>query len=190
MARSRLGGNGSPFADARSHEGGVRVPRGRPHRGGLDLRVHRNRKGADGVWVKGGIVPRAVPRRRPGGTGSFAEAPALPLTTAPECENDIEGRFTIRPSGNAQGPSRLSARAARSCGLAARPPVAGQAAQAVAGATLAEVRARGGVEMRTLAPALPGSLPTINPWREGSSSTASRRWGSRSPTARLSAGNV
>ena len=51
-------------------------------------------------------------------------APALPLTTALECEKDTEGRFTLWPSGDAHLPSCLSDRAATSCGPAARWPVA------------------------------------------------------------------
>ena len=43
----------------------------------------------------------------------------MPLTTAPECEKDIEGRFTIRLSADSHRPSRLSVRARTCCGTAA-----------------------------------------------------------------------
>ena len=56
--------------------------------------------------------------------GLFAEAPALPLTTAPECENDRGGRFTLWSASGAQLPSCLSCGAATSCGPIARSSVA------------------------------------------------------------------
>ena len=64
---------------------------------------------------------------------------ADPLRTrayaAPRRENDEGGRFTNRPSGDSHRAFHPSGCAAVSCGLAARPPFAGRAAPAVAGAT-------------------------------------------------------
>ena len=92
--------------------------------------------------LSGGLTDRSA----------FAEVRALPPVAVPECENDVGGRFTIRPFGDSHRTFRSSACAVASCGLAARPPVAGRAASTVAGATrLAEgsVRARGEVETHT-----------------------------------------
>ena len=90
------------------------------------------------------------------GQSPFADAPGTRAYAAPRCENDAGGRFTNRRSGDSRGAFRPSACAVVSCGLAARPPAAGLAAPAVAGATPqseALVRVRGRVCFHTLAPA-------------------------------------
>ena len=69
--------------------------------GGLELRVRRNPVGVDGIYVEGGLVPQPdQPAWAAGGPKLLAETTVLPLTTASECEKDMEGRFTIRPSGD------------------------------------------------------------------------------------------
>ena len=101
---------------------------------------------------------------------AFVEARALPPVAVLERENDAGGRFTIRPFGDLHRTFRPSACAVVSCGLAARPPVAGRAISAVAGATPQSeglVRVRGEVEIHT-SPLPPwGRSRTNNPWREG-----------------------
>jgi len=56
--------------------------------------------------------------------GTRGTTPAPRLRTALECVNDMNGRFTLRPSADAHLPSCLSCGAATSCGPAARWPVA------------------------------------------------------------------
>ena len=98
-----------------------------------------------------------APHRRARGT-----VPALRLTAALECANDVGGRFTLWPSGDAHLPSCLSCSAATSCGSAAR--------QAVAHGRLGPWRerppgprawyGRGAMHVFTrLSPPLGGSLP-------------------------------
>ncbi len=65
----------------------------------------------------------------------FADALGTRAYAAPRRENDEGGRFTNRPSGDSHRAFHPSGCAAVSCGLAARPPVAGRAAPAVAVAT-------------------------------------------------------
>ena len=91
------------------------------------------------------------------------------LTTGLARENDMGGRFTNPASGDSRAAFRPSACAVESCGLTARPPVAGRAAEVVAGATPQSgglVRARGQVCFHTPAPA-PWVAPatTIPPGR-------------------------
>ena len=92
---------------------------------------------------------------------ALAEAPTTPPVAVLECENDEGGRFTIRPFGNSHRTLRPSACAVASCGLAARPPLAGRAASAVAGATpLAEGSVRhSGERVFTPSPLMPGVAP-------------------------------
>ena len=134
--------------------------------------------------TKRGFLPEAEPSSRPDCRRSTATAPdnwmqpsgrvrrrpALPLTAVLECAIDVGCRCALWPSGDAHWRSRLSAGAATSFGLAAPFARGVRGAQAVTVATpQAEglVRARGQVCLRTPAPALQGSLPIINPWREG-----------------------
>ena len=84
------------------------------------------------------------------------------LTAGLECANDVGVRFTLWPSGDSQGPSRVSTGGAVSCASVARTDGAVRAAPAVAGATPQSkglVRVRGQVCFHTPAPALRGSLP-------------------------------
>ena len=84
------------------------------------------------------------------------------LTAGLECANDVGVRFTLWPSGDSQGPSRVSTGGAVSCASVARTAGAARAAPAVAGATpQAEglVRARTQVCFHTPAPRPLGSLP-------------------------------
>ena len=114
----------------------------------------------------------------------FADAPGTRAYAAPRRENDAGGRFTNRPSGDSRRAFRPSACAVVSCGLAARPPVAGRAAPAVAGATpLAEGSVRHSAEcVFTPSPlADQGSLPHHRSLREGRLANQSRRAGSTSP---------
>ncbi len=110
---------------------------------------------------------------------AFAEARALPLVTVLERENDEGGRFTIRPFGDSHRTFRSSACAVASCGLAARPPVAGRAASAVAGATpLAEGSVRHSGEcVFTPSPPCLGVAPasSIRPGRVSIAATRQRR---------------
>lgn len=131
--------------------------------GGSVFRVWRNPVRAGTVQVAGSLVPSAYFPPGKLRTGSvFAQRPGAPTGTAAlECENDARGHFTLWPSGDSQGGRRASAAPARFCGHAARPPVAGRATRAVAGATpLAEgsVR-RSGECVFTTRPPPSGLLP-------------------------------
>ncbi len=85
------------------------------------------------------------------------------LTAGLECANDVGVRFTLWPSGDSQGPSRVSTGGAVSCASVARTAGAARAAPAVAGATHHQseglVRVRGRVCLRTPAPHPPGVAP-------------------------------
>lgn len=81
------------------------------HIGGLDLRVCRHAAGVDSLWVEGGLVARPDhPLDHTEDPRMLAKTPVLPLTTAPECEKDIQVRFTVRAFDDSQGrrqPSRV-----------------------------------------------------------------------------------
>ena len=92
------------------------------------------------------------------------------LTAALECANDAGGRCALWPSGDAHACYGVSHDTATSYAFAAGSVSAARAALTGTGATpQAEglVRARGHACLHTLAPALQGSLPIMNPWREG-----------------------
>ena len=68
----------------------------------------------------GGAVGGTPRRRQPLATpdpplgsrasrSAFGQAPVLPLTAVPECENDAKGRFTLRPSGDSHSGRQSSA---------------------------------------------------------------------------------
>ena len=92
------------------------------------------------------------------------------LTAGLECANDVGVRFTLWPSGDSQGPSRVSTGGAVSCASVARTDGAVRAAPAVAGATPQSeglVRARGEVWIHTPPPPAKGSLPARYPSGKG-----------------------
>ncbi len=93
------------------------------------------------------------------------------LTAGLECANDVGVRFTLWPSGDSQGPSRVSTGGAVSCASVARTAGAARAAPAVAGATPPSgclVRHRGGLTCaRTCHPSPAGSLPARYPSGKG-----------------------
>ena len=94
----------------------------------------------------------------------------LPVMPRLRCANDPGGRYTLFPSGDAHRTHRISVEAAASYASAATPVSTARAAPTGKGATpQAEglVRARGPACFHTLAPAPSGSLPIINPSREG-----------------------
>lgn len=93
---------------------------GQASRGDAPRGGRRNPSGADGVQVKSRL--RQSPD--PSVCGLGGPEPISPRRrscrhAAPRCENDAGGRFTLRPSGDSQRPSRLSAGAATSCATAA-----------------------------------------------------------------------
>ena len=94
------------------------------------------------------------------------------LTAVPERANDTRGRCALWPSGDAHRPSRLSAHAATSFGLAAPLARGVRGTKAVTLATPQSeglVRVRGRVCLRTTRPRPPGvaSVPAIPPGRVG-----------------------
>ena len=106
------------------------------------------------------------------------------LTAALECANDAEVRFTLWPSSDSHGASRLSAGAAASCASADRPASAVRAAPSEAVATPQSeglVRVRRQVCLRTPAPVPSGSLPANYPYAGRRFSAASRRRSTSSP---------
>jgi len=118
--------------------------------------------------------------------GSGAPDPAtcetMPVprrTTVLECEIDMEGGFTLWPSGDSHRPYRLPAVAATSCGPVAGSPGAPQPLGPWRERP-ASPKARHGLGARwKLTPRPPpstGRSHTSGPWREGPSSAASRRW--------------
>ncbi len=66
---------------------------------------------------------------------TVGRGPGTPSCTAPECENDTGGRFTLRRSADSQSSECATGAVATSCGQAARSSSAERAAMAVAGAT-------------------------------------------------------
>ena len=92
----------------------------------LRLRVGRRRPSRREppfrVWRRTGLRAENGGSRRQGRSSPELGCTVLALrrTAALECENDVRGRFTVLPSGDAHLPTCLSCGAATSCGPAAR----------------------------------------------------------------------
>ena len=158
-----------PSADAAERPGGAL---GRSRGQGVDPECGSRRAGAaEPRWRSrpdgraGAVRPAAVRSAGSGASGGSATDERQACYAAPGRENDEGGRFTNRGSGDSRRGFRRSAYAVLSCGLAARPPVAGRATSAVAGATpLADgsVRRSGECVFTTRPPASRGrSQPMI-----------------------------
>ena len=125
----------------------------------------------------GAVRPAAMPSGGAGASGGSATDERQACYAAPGRENDAWGRFTNRRPGDSRRGFRRSAGAVASCGLAARPPVAGRAASAVAGATplaRGSVRRSGECVFTTRPSASRGRSRTIDPSGKGARSVS--RW--------------